>query len=326
MDRITRRRVLGCVGIGALAGCLDGEPTSGSTDDTDGNGADRGGNENGDGADRDDRPPASCPDYGDHVDRVVCYGDAADEPVVLEPSADTIELGEEITFTLSNGADERLNTNFYNWRVDKHVDGDWYHVAPLAYNEPLMFIDPGDRHAWTLTPTNDGIEAVDSVGWAGGTEDLSLRGLGGGHYAFRARGWFEGSRSEAILAFAATFALDAEPLTLTPTDAIEETTWEGETLVARSTRGEPNDENYRLGAYELETVAEPSTEPRSMITEQVVRRNRLRDAIALAVEHDASAVRLEEYNATHPIFGHDTDAVYEYQGSYYRVSTRELED
>ena len=328
---LDRRHLLGLVGVGALAGCLDDpdQPSSDSTSSTDG----REDYPNSSGAAGTQLP--SCPDYGERVDRVICddADGSGDEPIILEPSTRTVEIGSPIEFTLRNDSDARLATNFYNWRVDKHVDGRWNRVAPMGHNDPLMFVDPGDTHTWTVTPTNDGIDEGAPVEPAGGTETIALAGVGPGAYAFRARGWVDGERSEKILAFAATFELEGESLELAPTNAIEDVEREeredgpGDRLVASSSRGDPDDEYHRSGAFELEVVEEPvEGEARSVITEQLVRQDRLRDAVALVRSHDVSAVRIEEYDGTGPVFGRDGDEVYEYQGAFYRVRTRELED
>lgn len=335
MDRVRRRHLLGLVGTGVLAGCLDEYGSGNGSSDPSGNGGDP---PSSTGAWDGDLPP--CPDYGDDVDRVVCYDgvDPADETAFLEPSTRSITMESSLECTLHNESDERLATNFYNWRVDKRVDGEWFRVAPLGYNQPLMYVEPGERHTWTVTPDNEGIADGERAGGSGGTEDVALEGVGPGAYAFRARGWFENGRSEERLAFATTFELEGEPLELTPTDAVEDVTLDDgrDVLVANSTRGDPDDEDHRLGAYELTVVDEPDGNggesgddeegPRSTITEQVIRNEHLRDAIALAHEHDVSTVRLEEYDGTYPIFGYRSDGVYEYQGTYYRVRTRELEE
>ena len=268
----------------------------------------------------------ACPEY-DRVDRVVCYDgidpDSAD--AYLEPDPRTVSAGESIEFTLYNRSDQTLQTNFYNWLVHKRVDGEWYHVAPRGSNDPLMTVQPGGSHTWTLTVDNDGIEDGAPAPLSGGEEQITVGGLGGGTYAFRSRGWFEGESHEDSIAFATTFEVDGDQLALTPTDAIEETAWEGETLVAQSSRGERGDSS-RLGAFELRRVEDPDASPTRLITEQVLRRDRLRDVIALSRERDAEEVRLEEYNSAHPIFGSRSDRIYEYDETYYEVSTRELDD
>ncbi|ELZ03503.1 hypothetical protein [Natrialba asiatica] len=120
-------------------------------------------------------------------------------------------------------------------------------------------------------------------------------------------------------------------MTLTPTDAIADTEMEAEsgtdTLVATSTRGDPGDDHQRLCEFEFELVDEPDdrTESQRLITEQLLRHSQLWDAVALAAERDVPTVRIEEYNGTHPAFGHDSDGRYEYRDQYYRVRTAELE-
>lgn len=121
-----------------------------------------------------------------------------------------------------------------------------------------MVVGSGGSHTWTVTPNNDGIADLDRFRGASGTASISLAGVGGGIYGFRARGWVEGARSEEILALPATFELEGELLELTPTNAIASVEWEkdgdgDEVLVARSDRGEKT-EYRRLGAYELEVA------------------------------------------------------------------------
>jgi hypothetical protein len=320
MQQPPRRRVLaalaGVAGASA-AGCLEErsrQPDGGTpTDETDGD-TPAGGT-----------PQGSCPDY-DGVERVVCYDDVDPEATdaVLEPSRRTVGLDDPVTFTLRNRGDRPLAINFYNWKVHKRVDGTWYHVAPRFWNEPLMHLGPGEDHAWEVTFTASDVEAGEPAPRASGTEAVTVGGVGGGHYAFRARGWFEDDDHEQAVAFAATVDLDAPALALAPTDAIASTEWEGDVLVARSTRGDPDDEDYRLGAYELARVDAPGEDVRRLVAEQVVRQDRLRDALALALEYDADRVRVREYDATHPLFGLQEPQVFAFRDAHYEVSAREM--
>lgn len=277
-------------------------------------------------ATRSEPPPlASYPDYGDRVDSTIGYDgiDPENDEIYLEPSTRTITPGEPIAFELENGRQETLKLNFYDWRIHSWVDGEWIRVAPQGSNDPLMQLTSGEAHTWTITVDNEGIEAGAPVPHVGGTADVTVPGLGGGHYAFGTSGWFEGQSHEEKTAFVARFELEADPLPLAPSDAIQETEWEGDTLVATTDRGEPD--HHRLGEYELARVEEPTAEARRVLTEHVVRDHQLRDALALALEHDARRVRLVEYNGWTPIFGvHDVQS-YEYRGASFDVTARELE-
>jgi hypothetical protein len=331
MHGIRRRRVLAALAgaAGASAGCLDGTQVPGD-EGTPGDGTDTPGTST-DGTDTPatatDGGAAGCPDY-DRVERVVCYDDVDPDAVdvVLEPSRRALGPGSSVDFTLHNRSERTLRTNFYNWNVHKRVDGDWYHVAPRMWNDPLMSVSPGESHTWTLTLDNGDVEEGATVPRASGTEDVAVAGVGGGTYAFRSRGWFEDDDHDQAVAFAATFDLDANPLALVPTDAVAGTSRDGDTLVADSTRGDPDDEDYRLGAYTLARVDAPDADVRTLVAEQVVRRERLRDALALALEHDAERVRIEEYDATYPLFGLQESTVFAFRGQHYEVSARELED
>jgi hypothetical protein len=332
MNGPTRRELLGTLAGSAglaLAGCVGGsgdEPDDTEDDDSD-DGSGTGEPDQLQSRFPDEEFPEDCPEYGG-VDRVICY-DAVDSetvPAVLEPSTRTIEASESIDFTLHNRSDLALKTNFYNWRIHKRVDGDWYRVAPRGYNEPLMTVSPGESHTWTVSIDNDGIADGESIPWMSGTEQLTLRGVGGGHYAFRARGWFADESYEESIAFAATFEFDGPPIELTTTNSIEGVGWEDETLVATSSRGDPDNEYSKRGAFELERLDEAGSEAETVITEQILRQPQLRDTIALAAEHDADRVRLEEYNGVTPIFGSRSDKIYEFQGSYYEVTTSVIEE
>ena len=335
--RTTRRTFLagigGTAGGALLAGCIGDGGSDDSNDDSnrDDTGDDGPGGETGDDGETaesrlpDGPVPETCPAY-DGVDRVVCYDAIADVTdavdAFLDPSGRTLTSRESVEFTLRNGSEHTLYTNFYDWNVHKHVGGEWHHVAPRAVNQPLMMVPGGESHTWTVTVDNGDIEDGEPVPRVSATEDVALAGLGGGHYAFRARGTLEGHEDE--LAFAATFEFDAEPIALTPTNAVETTYWDGETLVAESSRGNPDGEYDRLGAYELSRVDTPLEKARTVITEQVLRNEQLRDTLALAHQYDADAVRLEEYDGTRPIFGSRTDGVVAFQGERFEVTTREL--
>ena len=337
-----RRALLVAVGSAALAGCLDREPNG----DSSGTAPDDGSNGTDDSANPDDEPPliastdlaGECPSYPDEY--VVCYDavvaherDIADFEVVLEPDPETVERGETIAFELANRSETRFATNFYNWRLHKRVDGEWFDIAPQEYPEPLMSIDPGGTHTWRLTVAEDAVadgEPVDRSGETG-TEELSVAALGGGQYAFRARGWFEDGYEDGTYAFGATFDVDAPTLSITPTNAIVDTRREDDTLVAESDRGDPEDGQF--AAYELRRVGEtgsngefPADEDVTrLITEQVLRNNQLRDAIALTIEYDVDTVRIEEHTGVTPVFGSNSDGYYEIDGTLYEVTTEAID-
>ena len=328
MKTPSRRSLLGLVAGGAVmaAGCLgDLSSDDGSTDDEPGS---TGAYPRSRGSDTDELAP--CPSAGDD-ERLVCYDkhDPEVDPAVLVPSSRSVAEGETIDFTLENRADRTLSTNFYDWRLEKYVDGEWYHVAPLFTNDPLMAVEPDHEHTWTMTVDNDGIESGESLTHAGGTESLTVAALGGGDYAFGARGWFDDDIDDSYR-FVATFALEGEDIAVTPTDSIVDTRVEAdvssETLVAESNRAEADDD-HRLGAYELAVLEDPGGDvDRRLITEQLFRNDQLRDVLALAHEYDTDTVRLEEYSSTVPVFGAREDGVYEYQDRYYRIETSEIDE
>lgn len=264
-----------------------------------------------------DGVPEHCPDY-DNVESVICYdGIDSEVPAYLDPTSRTLASDDSIEFSLHNVSDATLETNFNDWLVHKYVDGDWWPI-PVGHVQPLMMLSPGDHHTWTVTVDNSGIEDGGTIERFGGSQDVELRGYGGGAYAFRGRGWFEHESHESAQAFAITFSIDADPLTLTPTSAIENIEWDGETLLAAASHDDSDSDRSQQETYELRRVDEPAEEPREMIVEQVLGDPRLRDTLALATEHDADVVRLEEYPDTLTI-GSIRDPVVRFRGDTYEI-------
>lgn len=321
---IRRRRTLlttvgGAIGI-LLAGCI-GDNSGGDDQRNDDWDADEHDSET---STPPEGFPDSCPEY-DRVADVVCYDvvDTDEAEGYLEPSPRTLTVDESIEFSLRNESDRILETNFYSWAVHKYVNCEWYHVAPREWPQPLMHLAPGDTHTWSLSVENEGVLAGEPVSRAGGTESVTVQGLGGGYYAFRGRGWFEDESHERAIAFAAMFELDTDPISLVPTDAIEHTEWDSDTLVAKSSRGDTSE--HPLAAYTLERVEESAAESQPLITEQVYRNHQLRDVLALAREHDADTVRLEEHTGSRPPFAMSPEGRIAFQGDTYEITTEKLE-
>ncbi|MDS0276924.1 hypothetical protein NDI85_03915 [Halomicroarcula sp. S1AR25-4] len=265
----------------------------------------------------------ACPPFDDAA-QVVCYEAVDPEalPLVLVPETQTVKLDQPTDFTLRNRSGQWFETNFYNWQLYKRVDGDWYYIMPRATPQPLTPLAAGEAHIWTLTVTTGSVSDGAAIDMVQGTETLSVDGLGGGHYAFATDGWFEAGSYEEPIALAASFDLQADPLQLTPTAAIAETEWNGETLVVRSTRGEAGDDGDEHDAYILERLDDSGPDAEQVIIEQVVRDDQLRDAIALSQEYDAARVRIEEFTGSIPPFGLDDSRIYEFRGERYQVTTR----
>jgi hypothetical protein len=239
-----------------------------------------------------------------------------------------------VGFRLDNPLSRELDMNRHNWQVFKWSDGEWFYVIGGSIS-PLTPLGAGDTYLWTFVPHQEQTETgvpvpVTTVGsnvgrFSDGTLHIKGRGFGGGIYAFGVDGLrFKPDQYGGASAVVATFELTADQLVLTATNTIVNTTMEGATLVAQSSRGEPDNEHFRRCVYTLEPVENPDTDPYPVITEQVVRTHQLRDAIALVRDHDVAKVRIEERNDVHPPFGVHDERYYEYRGTVYRVRTREL--
>lgn len=265
----------------------------------------------------------ACPPF-EQTDQTVCYGavDPEELPVVLVPESRTIQPNGATEFTLRNQSDRTFYTNFFSWQLSKRVAGDWYYVAPQAVPQPLMGLPPGEEHTWTMTVETGRVSDGEPIRQVGGQESMTIAGLGGGHYGFGISGGLDSGSGTRSVGLAAGFELNADPLRLVPTDAIVETAWDGDTLVATSNRSMPDGEE-EPDEFVLERMDDSATDARQVIAEQVVRNPQLRDTLALCRQYDADRIRLEEYSATLPPFGVSEPLTYEYQADHYRVSARE---
>jgi len=315
-----RRRLLAALPF-VLAGCAagpgGGPGTDGGTDaPTDATTTDATTTTDGEPTTRPD--PAAYPDYGDDVDRLVGYEAAAeDPPILLTPSATEASLpSAELSMTLRNRAERAFKTNFYGWVLHKRVDGDWYRVAPRYWPQPLMTLEPGGEHTWRLRLRSESPPTGASS--AGGTEDLTLVGLGGGTYAFAVDGWFADTDYEHKTVGAARFDLQGDPLALEATPAVTDVSRDGGVVTVRAENPSGADDGRR-GTFVL-TRTDDAPNVRRLITEQVVRRWPLRDALAQAAD-GVTEVRVEARTSTYPAFGVQDDApAIRYDGRTWAVS------
>jgi hypothetical protein len=268
--------------------------------------------------------PASETDRPVHGDenaaRVVCWPEMADSPLVLAASADGVSLPQgELTFTLGNDTETPFITNFYDWRVRKRVDGEWFSIAPQRVPQPAMVVEPGQSHSWTLSVDNADGNSLDR---AEGTDDVSVAGLGGGEYAFTTGGWFETTDHDQQTALAARFSIDGPQVPLEPSAKVTGTTREGDVVtVDRELR---TGYNGRKAEYRV-TRVERAPDPRDLITEQVLRMRNLRDALAF-FQPGVETVRFVEENGVYPPFGIDEKQYVTYEGQVFELTSKELEN
>jgi len=339
-----RRRFLASVaGLGAfgVAGCIDdtsaGAP--GGTDPTDGVSTPTGTDGPGTPTATPSRTPtmtATPPETPPHdapfppgredVDRVVWYREVSDPAGTthLSYSTSSLSLPGEISLTLQNNADRQFMTNFYDWALYRWEGGRWRHVAPLFVNQPLMTLEPGESHTWTVTLGDENLETP--AFRASGTHEVTVEPVGGGHYAFAVDGWWEGQNGtpayEHQTVFAARFEAEGPQLPLVPSSAVTATRREGDTVVVEAEN--PRGSDGTPATYVL-TRDDAAPGPRELVTEQVYREWPLREALAHA--DGASEVRVETTTGITPLFGvHEEDnPAVTYDGGTFRIGAEERE-
>lgn len=247
-----------------------------------------------------------CENVAETTYRVVC-SNAVDEdaPMAMVPGAEEVELPGSVSFSLVNGTDAKFATNYYSWRLWKRERGLWYHVAPTGWPSPLMYLHPGDVYQFCLTMDDSSMAGESLDGYYGSdvVEEESVRflrvpALGGGEYAFGIFGWFEGEESSGVdhqTGCVARVSLDGDEIELTRSGQVEELAVEGDRATGHWIRPDGSDGDDGRGTYRLRR-RDDAPGPRPLITEQLVRRSRrtpLRDAVAIAREHDVDEVHLE---------------------------------
>jgi hypothetical protein len=263
----------------------------------------------------------------DDVDRVVWHDDVTDPDgrVVLEPAVESASLPDAtLEFTLTNGSDRKVATNFYSWAVYRKEGGRWHHVAPRYVNQPLMHLPSGDTHTWHLTADSDVPAGTPPA--ASGTEDVAVAPLGGGTYAFTIDGWFPDQTAtptyEHETVWAARFRLDGPDLALEPSDRVTGHDRVGGTVEVDARGFDPREES-RAATYVLSRTPD-ATAARELVTEQAYRYWPLRDALAFA-DDDVDEIRVRSYTGTHPPYGlQDDQPAVRYEGSTWTASVEDV--
>lgn len=261
------------------------------------------------------------------VDRVVTTAafDPDGAPIYPHRSPVESDLPAEIEFELENATDEEFSFGPYHTVIWKVVDDEWYHVAPVAWEDLAATIAPGDSYDWSFTFTGE-----DPIGVENGGRSR-VGGLGGGEYAFTIDGRLPTATGPKRFGFAAFFELRGEPVELTPTPDAEATR-EGEIVRVTTGRLEEGDRTRaeflveRLLPEDAESIdAEP------LIAEQLLRPrgyatgNLLRNVLA-HFEDGVEVVSQRGWSDASPPFGLLETRHLEYEGETYRVSAEGLED
>ncbi|MFC4450052.1 hypothetical protein [Halorussus aquaticus] len=324
---MNRRQVLALLGSAAAGGCLDGSESDPATTGRNTSSVATTRRTTSEPETRTETPdppelgvrnPEGCPPFDSDVKRVVCASAVGDDaPMTLGPAGQSGSLPRtEFSFTLTNGTETAFTANFYSWEVWKRDDGEWFRIAPRSWPQPAMVMRPGGAHTWHLTVDNTDLDRP--IPHSGGTEEVTVTGLGPGTYAFGTDGWFRGQSYENATGFAARFELTGEPLELAPT-GIDRTERDGDTVVLH----DDPEKNEDRAAYVVTRVENAPEESRRLLTEQVIRRTPLRNALA-HFESGVRTVRLEAGTTAFPAFYIGEARYVEYEGQTYRIETERV--
>lgn len=323
---MNRRQVLALLGSAAVGGCLGGESGTSTTQRTTAETATGTTTKTAQTTTPETTTPeppevgeplpSDCPVFDDeYVQRVVCYP-GSDAPLSMTPSADAVSLpNASLSFTLANETDATFEANFYGWRLHKRVEEEWYYIAPGMWPEPLHRLPAGESHAWNVTVDNADLGS--EIRDPSSTQDLTLRGLGGGTYSFGTAGWFPGQHYTNKTAIVAQFTLDGDPISLSRTDSVERVERDGDTVVIRMPDRDTTE------TVTVTRVEESPEESERLITEQIVRHTPLRNALA-SFEEGVETVRVENaVNRVHSAIYVDEQKYVEYEGEAFRVDVED---
>lgn len=274
--------------------------------------------------------PEVCADADPPRTRVICS--SAGAPIRMAATASHLDLPGRLGFTIVNGTDRALATNFYHWHLYKRVDGDWYNVAPSAHPSPLHMLEPGDLHHYCVSMDNTSAADRHLRGLASPTGStnrsrwhLSVPALGGGEYAFGLFGTFDGAGDDDRETGAiARFSLGGDPVEVTRTGLVENVSREGD-LVTGDWTYERDADVEAVHEFELGRIG-PDRDRVRLLPETLLRnwaRSPLRDMIALSTEYDADVVRLRAWNYA-AVSMAPPYVPFEYDGRGYETSVREL--
>lgn len=261
------------------------------------------------------------------VERVVTTEafDPGEVPMYLHRTPSEGDLPVETAFELTNDTNEEFSFGPYHTVIWKIVDGEWYHVTPLGWEDLADTIEPGDAYDWSFTFTGEDPVDVENDGRS------RVDGLGGGEYAFTIDGRLPTTAGSKRFGFAAFVELRGDPVSLEPTlDA--EATREGETVYVTTDRLE---EGERTRAeFVVERLAPPeaeSVDAEPFIAEQLLRPRRyatgnlLRNGLA-HFEDGVEVVRQRGWSDASPPFGLVESVHLEYENEVYWVRVEEMDE
>ena len=276
--------------------------------------------------------PTACPEvpaYLEPVDfngdqTVVCnHSDSSDQqdPSLVANPQTTSLPDATVEFLLRNRREEAYTTNFYQWSLYKRVGGRWYSVVPRRISgNGVSTLGPGKTHSWTFSIDNSSLsEPVEPVHSDGGK--TTVRGLGGGTYAFLVPGSYEDVScllcSDKIVSYAVQFEIDGPALDLVPPNTVSEVSRTGDTI--EITVGNSGPTKKWILTRTTETPARQENHER-VITEQLYGRPALRSALAYLVDGVERVVVRSGHNGFAPRRSVTFD------GTRYRVKSRVLMD
>jgi len=268
---------------------------------------------------------SDCP-LGDEG-RAVCYPEQTGASLSLTPADDELDLpADSTTFTLANDTDYEYHANFYGWSASKRVDGEWFHVAPQFWPQPLHILPAGASHEWSFAVDND----QSPTGGSSTDQDVTLAGLGGGEYAFTVQGWFPlGDDHDSFRGARRALRVTGRP---GRTDADRRRLGVAGRRQRRRDHRRGTDRRRGAVGVRRRTLRRPAGATRQGTHHRADcparsgdgSRPLFRNTIPF-FEEGVQTVRLEAPDATIPPFGVDEPQYIRYEGETYEISTKRLD-
>lgn len=212
--------------------------------------------------------------------------------VELNVSKKEINFPEDsFSIVLVNNSNSTLRANFYNWRLRKKEDQEWFNILPEGFPDVVFELGPGERHTWRIKLDN---QSESYIGKEVGSskKTLELTGFGTGRYSFDTFGWFGDIANKER--FTTQFNINSGNLKLRTTGNLSSEKEVGnrlEIILGKQPKTK-GDGPFKcvISQTELDQVSS------KLILEQIMQVDTLRNGLANLIKKDVDEVLVNNYS------------------------------